>query len=154
MKKQIYERFQTKDLGTVKFFLSMLVEHEREPQTIFLSPETYLAIIVHRFSMYNCKASSTLLDPKTKLNLRTEVKESTKIHTYQNAVRSVIYAAIITRPDLLYATGLVGHFTSNPSTIHWQAVNRIQRYVRVTKGYQLLLGAGKAVISSEQSTIQ
>jgi len=154
MKKQIRERFQIKDLGNVKFFLSMLVERDRETRTMFLSQQTYLTQILDRFSLDHCKGCSTPLDPKTKLHLRTEVEESTEIQTYQEAVGCLRYAAIMTRPDIPYTAGLMGRFSDNPSTLQWQAVKRILRYIQATKGYRLLLGAGKEEISSEQSTIQ
>ena len=85
MKKQIRERFQIKDLGNFKFFLSLLVEHDREIRTMFLSQQTYLTKILQRCSMDHCKGCSTPLDRKTKLHLRTEVEESTEIQTYQQA---------------------------------------------------------------------
>ena len=37
MKKKICLRSQIKDLGNIKFFLSMLVEHDRKSKTLFLS---------------------------------------------------------------------------------------------------------------------
>jgi len=154
LKKQKLKRFQIKDLGNVKFFLSNLVECDRETRTIFLSKQTYMTQILHRFSMDHSKGCSTLLDPKTKLHLRTEVEESTEIQTYQEAVGSLTYAAIMTRPDIAYTAPLVGHFAANLSTLPWQAVKRILQYVQVTKGYHLLLGAGKEAIFSEQLTIQ
>jgi len=79
MKKQIWERFQIKDLGNHKFFLSMLVKQDRETQTMFLSQQTYLTKVLYRFSMVHCKGRSTPLDLKTKLHLRTEVEDSTEI---------------------------------------------------------------------------
>ena len=132
----------------------MLVERDRETRTMFLSQQTYLTQILDRFSLDHCKGCSTPLDPKTKLHLRTEVEESTEIQTYQEAVGCLRYAAIMTRPDIPYTAGLMGRFSDNPSTLQWQAVKRILRYIQATKGYRLLLGAGKEEISSEQSTIQ
>jgi len=119
MKKQIHEQFQMKDLGNVKFFLSMLVKRDRETRTMFLSQQTYLTKILHRFSMDHCKGYSTPHDPKTKLHLGTEVEESTEIQTYQKAVGSLTYAAIMTRPDIAYTAGLLGHFAANQLTLHW-----------------------------------
>ena len=96
MKKRIRERFQIKDLGNVKFFLSMLVERDRERRMLYLSQQTYLTKFLHRFTMANCKECSTPLDPKTKLHLKTEAEESTDLRTDQEAVRSLTYAAITT----------------------------------------------------------
>ena len=80
----------------VKFFLSMLVERDREKRTLYLSQQTYLTKILRRFSMENCKGCPTPLDPKTKLHRRTEAEESTNMRAYQEAVGSLTYAAITT----------------------------------------------------------
>ena len=104
--------------------------------------------------MEHCKGCSTPLDPKIKLHQRTEAEASTELHTYQEAVGSLTYAAITTRPDTVFVAGLVGRFSANPSTLHWQAVKRILRYVQTTKGYRLQLGAGEKAISSKHPSIQ
>lgn len=92
--------------------------------------------------MQNCNGRSTELDPKSKLHQKTEEEESTKLHNYQEAVTSLTYAAITTQPDIAYAAGLVGHFPASVSTLHWQAVKRILRYIRATTEHRLLLGGG------------
>ena len=119
MKSQIKDRFEIKDLGSVKFFLSMLVERDRKRRTISLSQQIYLLKVLTRFSMENYRGCATPLDPKTKLHQRTEMEEAVNIQTYQEAVGSLTYAVITTRPDITYATSLVSRFTSNPLVLHW-----------------------------------
>lgn len=41
---------------------------------------------------------------------------------YCNAVGSLMYGMIGTRPDLAYPVGLVSRFMSNPLKSHWEAV--------------------------------
>jgi len=59
---------------------------------------------------------------------------------YQEAVGSLTYAAITTRPDIPYVTGLVGRFAADPSTLHWAAVKRILRYLKDCLGLRICLG--------------
>ena len=73
------------------------------------------------------------------------------MRAYQEAVGSLIYAAITTRPDLTYAAGLVGRFAANLSTLHWQAVKRILRYIRGTTEHHLLLGVAVSKQASKQA---
>ncbi|XP_073132799.1 secreted RxLR effector protein 161-like [Henckelia pumila] len=49
---------------------------------------------------------------------------------YSNAVGSIMYMMISTRPDISYALGLVSRFMSKPSREHWQAVRWLLRYLR------------------------
>ena len=49
---------------------------------------------------------------------------------YASAVGSLMYAMIVTRPDLGFAVGLVSRFMSKPSREHWEAVKWVMRYLK------------------------
>lgn len=57
---------------------------------------------------------------------------------YANAVGSVMYAMICTRPDLAFSVGLVSRFMSNPSKEHWPAVQWVQGYLVGTQSVGLV----------------
>lgn len=52
---------------------------------------------------------------------------------YQQAVGSIMYAAMGTRPDLAFAIQTLSQFNHNPSTEHWKAVKRVFRYLNGTQ---------------------
>ena len=56
---------------------------------------------------------------------------------YREAVGSLMYAVLGTRPDISYAISTVSRFCSNPGTPHWEAVQRIYRYLIGTKDLRL-----------------
>uniref|UniRef100_A0A2N9ER43 Integrase catalytic domain-containing protein n=1 Tax=Fagus sylvatica TaxID=28930 RepID=A0A2N9ER43_FAGSY len=56
---------------------------------------------------------------------------------YANAIGSLMYAMLCTRPDICFVVGLVNRFQSNPGPAHWKAVKRILRYLRGTADYML-----------------
>ena len=140
MKTAIKRRFTIKDLGNVKFFLSMLVERDRNKGTIYLSQQVYLEKVLKRFQMLDCKGCSTPIDVKAKLHMKREDEGETDKVLYQEAVGSLTYAAITTRPDIAYATGIVGRFSSDPSDLHWVAVKRILRYIKNSLELRIRLG--------------
>ncbi|GMP75523.1 hypothetical protein CsSME_00032577 [Camellia sinensis var. sinensis] len=80
------------------------------------------------------KGESLSLDmgPKTQ-----EENEKMARVPYANAVGSLMYAMMCTRPDICYAVGLVSRYQSNPGPAHWKAVKRILRYLRGTADYTL-----------------
>ena len=96
--------------------------------------------------MKDCNATETPLstDAQKLLTLAscpTEIKdieEMTKI-PYREVVGSLIYASTCTRPDIEAAVGTVGKFVSNPGKIHWIATQKILRYLKGTKAYELTL---------------
>jgi len=84
--------------------------------------------------MDECKGCATRMDVKEKLHAKREEEEGADKVLYQEAVGSLTYAAITTRPDIAYATGLVGRFATAPSMLYWAAVKRILRYLKDSLG--------------------
>ena len=58
---------------------------------------------------------------------------------YASAIGSIMYAMVVTRPDLAYVVGVVSRYMSNPGRKHWEAVKHIFRYLRGTKDAHLNL---------------
>ena len=56
--------------------------------------------------------------------------------TYQKAICSILYTALGTRPDVTYATSVLGRYAAQPSTLHWEAVKHLLRYLRGTSDYK------------------
>jgi|UniRef100_A0A2N9FJA2 hypothetical protein len=56
---------------------------------------------------------------------------------YANAIGSLMYAMMCTRPDICYVVGLVSRFQSNPRLAHWKVVKRILRHLKETMNYVL-----------------
>ena len=59
---------------------------------------------------------------------------------YHEAVGSLMYATLGTRPDICFAVQTISRFNSKPGLVHWEAVKRIFRYLKGTK--DLWLGYG------------
>nr|GEW49864.1 tRNA (guanine(26)-N(2))-dimethyltransferase [Tanacetum cinerariifolium] len=72
----------------------------------------------------------SIMDDITKM---MKEQKCVRLHTRRdgNQVDDII------RPDIVYATGRLSKFTSNPSRKHWQAITRIFKYLRGTKDYGL-----------------
>ena len=60
---------------------------------------------------------------------------------YAQAVGSLIYAILCTRPDLTYSVSLVSRYQSNPGSAHWEVVKRIMKYIKGTLQHKLLYQA-------------
>jgi hypothetical protein len=73
---------------------------------------------------------------------REDSDPSTSQLQYPETVGSINYAAIVTRPDISFAAGMLGKYSANPSKVHWEAVKRVLKYVKKTLHYGLELGGG------------
>src|ERR1700678_272432 len=59
---------------------------------------------------------------------------------YHEAVGSLMYASLGTRPDISFAVQTVSRFSLKPGTAHWEAVKRIFRYLKGTRDLWLSYG--------------
>lgn len=59
---------------------------------------------------------------------------------YLEALGSLLYLAMCTRPDIAFAVSELAKFASNPGFVHWTGVKRIMRYLRGTLDYGLSYG--------------
>ena len=59
---------------------------------------------------------------------------------YHEAIGSLMYAAIATRPDITFAVSALSQFLSNPGEVHWEQVKRVLRYLSGTKHHSLTYG--------------
>ena len=82
------------------------------------------------------------------LCLRTDEErcEMTKV-PYANVIGCMMYAMVLTRPDLAHALSIVSRFMASPGKEHWKAVKWVLRYLKGTQGYGLVYGksSGKEV---------
>ncbi|GAA5906734.1 uncharacterized protein JCM6883_005672 [Sporobolomyces salmoneus] len=56
---------------------------------------------------------------------------------YLQAVGSLMYAMLGTRPDIAHAVGVLGRHSANPGPLHWAAVVHVLRYLKGTLDYGL-----------------
>ena len=56
---------------------------------------------------------------------------------YANAIGSVMYLMVSTRPDIAYAVSCLSRYMSNPGHVHWEALKWLLRYLKHTAKYGL-----------------
>lgn len=49
---------------------------------------------------------------------------------YREAVGSLMFAACVSRSDIMYAVGVVSRYLNNPGREHWLAVKRIIKLIK------------------------
>lgn len=87
-----------------------------------------------RFHLTTSRSIATPL-PAKKLE-KSDIQDSQNkafIHLYQQKVGSVLYAALITRPDIAFTAVKLSCFINAPNTDHMAAVNRVIQYLFSTR---------------------
>ncbi|KAL1556436.1 Retrovirus-related Pol polyprotein from transposon TNT 1-94 [Salvia divinorum] len=147
LKANFNAEFDMKDLGAVKKILGMEICREREKKKLSLSQKSYIEKILSRFGMSTAKPIDT--PSATNIHLssdhapKSEAEEEYMSRVpYSNAVGSLMYAMVCTRPDIAHAhaVSVVSRFMGQPGKEHWQAVKRIFRYLRGTSDVGLIYG--------------
>ncbi|XP_043475809.1 secreted RxLR effector protein 161-like [Leptopilina heterotoma] len=87
--------------------------------------------------MSDCKPVSTPLDPGVKLEKAKDPDHEENSLPYRELLRSLMYLAMCTRPDIAYATSYLSQFNNCYNINHWTAVKRVLRYLQRTKNVGL-----------------
>ncbi|KAE8674962.1 hypothetical protein F3Y22_tig00111708pilonHSYRG00377 [Hibiscus syriacus] len=138
LKAQLNQEFEMKDLGEAKKILGMEISRDRQRWKLFLTQKQYLRKVLQCFGMNeNTKHVSIPLASHLKLSFQLSPKTNEeRVYMakvpYANAVGSLMYAMVCTRPDISQAVGVVSMYMHDPGEGHWQAVKWIIRYLQQT----------------------
>jgi hypothetical protein len=61
---------------------------------------------------------------------------------YHEAIGSLMWACLGTRPDIAFAVTMLSCFSKDPGEVHWIAVKRVLRYLKGMRDLQLSFGRG------------
>jgi len=142
---KVIEKYEAKDLGEIKFALGVKIEENKG--IISLSQEAYINSMLRRFNMFECRKAETPLDPGVKLHkgdsqAAINDKQNVSQVQYREVVGSLMYLALHTRPDILYAVTKLSQYNSRPGEEHWHQAKHILRYINKTKDYRMTYRAG------------
>ncbi|KAL0443794.1 UNVERIFIED_CONTAM: Retrovirus-related Pol polyprotein from transposon TNT 1-94 [Sesamum latifolium] len=134
LQNDLRKTFEMKDLGNAKKILGMTIDRDRKTSSIFLNQKAYVISVLEKFSMINAKSSSVPLATHFQLSKDQSPKsDSEKKHMekvpYSNAIGSVMYLMVCTRPDIAYAVSCLSRYMSNAGPPHWEALKWLLRYL-------------------------
>ena len=145
LKQSLHDKFAMKELGQARHILGMRIERNRKSKTLWLSQSDYIHKVLKRFNIENAKSVSTPLPTTIRLSDKDSpsTEEERKLNgkiPYSSVVGSIMYAMVVTRPDLAYVVGVVSLYMSNTGQKHWEVVKHILRYLGGTKDAWLTFG--------------
>ena len=96
--------------------------------TISLSQRCYVETIIDHFGLKDGRSVSTPLETNAKLSKIDTPKVDVK--TYQSALGGLMYAMLVTCPDLAYAVGALSKHAACPGQAHFVALKQVYCYLR------------------------
>ncbi len=137
IKKKLSEHFEMKDLGAARKMLGIEIRRDRSSRRLFISQSDYTEQILSRFGMLNSKLISTPMD-RSYEELANQESDPAENVPYRQAIGSLMYLMIASRPDIAFAVGKLSQHSQSPSISHWVALKRVLRYVNGTRNFGIL----------------
>jgi hypothetical protein len=129
-KLAISKEFSMKDLKELDWILGMAIKRNREKRIMEVSQTAYIDMMLAKFRMADCKPVLTPMEGiLTKMN-REDIKPDSE---YMKLVGILLYAALVTRPDIAFAVQSLGKHLQEASTEHCIAAKRVLRYLKGTR---------------------
>jgi len=147
VKNKLSEVYEITEDPEMKFYLGYNIKRDREKREMTLDQNGYIMDFIERYKIPTSGPFPTTpmeylsQENKEQGNLLNE-KEKTM---FQSKVGTLLYLAIMTRPDILYATSIMTTKTKQPTSTDLKAVDRILLYVSGTKEKSLKLASTNGV---------
>ena len=114
-KRWLSFNFEMKDMGEADYILGVEILRDHSKKLLGLSQQTYIQKVLEHFQLHNCKPIDTPVVKNESLSLdmcpkTQDEKEKMAYVSFANAVGSLMYAMMCTRPDICYVVGLVSRF--------------------------------------------
>lgn len=124
--------------NSLSLFLGMEFEY-LDDGSLFVHQKQYIDKILNRFNMQEANPVAIPADHYQDLNI-PEIKgtnDCVKV-PYKEAIGSLLFLAMTTRPDIAYSVCIVSQYADKPMKIHWNAIKRILKYLKGTRDYGII----------------
>uniref|UniRef100_A0A6N2M2Z6 Reverse transcriptase Ty1/copia-type domain-containing protein n=1 Tax=Salix viminalis TaxID=40686 RepID=A0A6N2M2Z6_SALVM len=130
-KRFMPREFDMIDLRSIRFFLG--IEVLQRTDGIFIYQKIYALEILRRFGMLESNEVSSPIIPG--FNINKDENETTMDETYLKQLVGRLMYLTVTRPYMMFVTGLISRFMARPIELHLHAAKRVLRYLKGTVNY-------------------
>ena len=112
-----------------------------------INQQAFIESVAEKFRLTDAKPVGTPMESGTQYSIAqspSTPNQAAKMKgiPYNEAIGSVLWPAVVSRPDVAYAVGILSQFIQNPGPAHWEGLKRIINYLNTTKTYWLTYGGG------------
>lgn len=122
-------------------FVGLEITRSRQTKKLFVSQQAYAKRILDKYNLQDCNALTLPMTANSKY-VKTGVAQSLPSKTfdgpYREALGSIMYLMIGSRPDIACAVSILSRFCSEPKVAHWEAMKNLLRYIKGTTGLGLM----------------
>ena len=130
VKHQLGKLYQMKDLRPASSYLGIWITRDQNTQAIWINQQAYIENALKWSKLLDANSTNTPLPAGIHLEKSEEpVALNTKTY-YQQIIRTLIYAAIGTKPDIAFAATRLSWFNNNPIKKHIKYAKYILWYLK------------------------
>ncbi|KAL9561817.1 hypothetical protein ACKAV7_014079 [Fusarium commune] len=131
----LQQKYHLEGGENLQWFLSIEVIRDRKERKLWLSQAVYCDKAIQHLTTQDWSATERPPTPMTKDELLPSEREASlqKITQYQKKIGTILYAAVMTRPDIAFAASRLARFNRNPGHLHQKAADRALRYLQHTR---------------------
>ena len=120
LKNELGQHWKISDLGELTWYLGFRMRQDRNVRTIAINQQSYIEGMLEKFALTSAKPVSTPMDPGTKFlneqcpSTPTQLAKMCGV-PYAEAIGSVLWPVMISRPDCAFAVSTLAQFVQNPA---------------------------------------
>ena len=133
-------KYEMHILGEIAWFLNIRITRNRTERLVYLTQDTYIDKLVKD---YNIDTTGSAHTPLSDSFVFIEIQFAASpqfIFAFQRRIGSIIYIAVMTRPDVCAAVIFLARFSTKPNPQLFEQVNHIISYLYTTKHYSICFG--------------
>ena len=144
-KANIQRYWEITDNGPICWFLGFRISHDRTARTISINQSAYIQVTVDKFRLTNSAPVATPMVTGATFSTSDSPltpTQVTRMHgiPYVEAIGSVLWPVVVSRPDAAFAVSTLSQFIQNPGPAHWEALKRVIVFLGSTKDLWLTFG--------------
>jgi len=139
IKNEFKNRYKMKDLGDIDHILGCAVDRNNLGEYT-INQKQYTKDVISKYFPDNLTPINNPTDVNVILSTSMNAMSENDIDymkdlPYREAIGSLLWLSMGTRPDITYAVSQVAKYNSEPGPLHWKAVKRIFQYLQNTIYY-------------------
>jgi hypothetical protein len=139
LKRSLHEKYGIKDLGPATSFLNIKITRDESTKRLWVSQRPYIDKLISKFHLEAMLQHPirTPLSPNYHATPHEGQATENERREYQCKTGSILYAAIVSRPDIAFAASLLCQYNANPSREHLREADRVLGYLAHTRNYAI-----------------